>query len=54
MAYRLSELLKGDTSEQVMKNGAWLPARWIQLGPFRRLRDAILVLRGKAEAVIWE
>lgn len=53
MAYKISSLLKSEIQESP-DGFRWFPARYDQMGPFRKLRDAWMVLRGRAEAVIWD
>jgi hypothetical protein len=52
--YQVEEIIALANSTQAKINGKWVPARPIRFGGFwYSLRDAWLVFRGKADAVIW-
>jgi len=55
MAYTLKSLQTLDTQAEI--NGRWVPARPLSLSGWEgfriRFREALLVLRGKAEAFTW-
>lgn len=56
MPLKMSVLMSGDTQE-CGDGKRWWPARYMQWndGSFTtRLRDAWMVFRGRAEAVVWD
>ena len=56
MIYSLRELVESQNN-QANINGKWVPARPLMLSGFdgfkKRVKAALLVLQGKADAVIW-